>query len=212
MICQPIARGVTEVNGPGLRDGAGEGGRAVAAARRSDCQVTRQPVAIGCAGEIDDEMVSDTEGSPPRWLNQTEGDAWRSFTLMQLQLFALLGRELTACGLSYQDYGVLADLSDRPDNRARFTDLGHQLGWEKSRVSHHTARMERRGLVRRVRCETDLRGAFVEMTDEGRAAIAAAAPSHVAVVRRQFIDLLSPIQLHTLAEISRTVLDRLPDQ
>ena len=107
---------------------------------------------------------------------------------------------------------MLAELSDRPGNRARFSELGQQLGWEKSRVSHHIARMEKRGLVARVKCETDLRGAFVAMTDEGRDAITAAAPSHVDTVRRQFIDLLTPLQLQSLAHMSRTVLNNLPNE
>lgn len=145
-----------------------------------------------------------------KWLSAEEGEAWRNFTLLQFQLFALLGRELAPSGLSYQDYVVLAELSDRPDNQARFSELGKQLGWEKSRVSHHIARMEKRGLVARVKCETDLRGAFVAMTNEGRAAITAAAPEHVAVVRRQFVDLLTPAQLQTLSDSSRTVLANLP--
>jgi DNA-binding MarR family transcriptional regulator len=147
-----------------------------------------------------------------RWLDDDERRAWRNFALMQLQLFATIGRELTADGMSYQDYVVLADLSDRPDNRARLVELGHDLGWEKSRVSHHITRMERRRLVERTRCATDQRGWFVTMTDDGRAAIEAAAPGHVAVVRRQFIDLLTPEQLDTLDEISRTVLDHLADR
>ncbi len=94
---------------------------------------------------------------------------------------------------------VLAELSDRPENRARFSELGQQLGWEKSRVSHHIARMEKRGLVERVKCVTDLRGAFIAITDAGRAAISAAAPAHVETVRRHCIDLLTPQQLKTLA-------------
>jgi hypothetical protein len=48
------------------------------------------------------------------------------------------------------------------------------------------------------------------MTDAGRAAIATAAPGHVDVVRRHFIDLLTPDQLDTLDRIARTVLDHLP--
>jgi DNA-binding MarR family transcriptional regulator len=147
-----------------------------------------------------------------RWLNDAELSAWKNMSLMQLQLFALLGRELAADGLSYQDYVVLAGLSDAPDGRIRLTELGRQLGWEKSRVSHHVTRMEQRGLVERAKCPTDQRGWFVALTDDGRDAIAAAAPGHVAVVRRQFIDLLTPNQLKTLDTISRTVLEYLPSE
>lgn len=146
-----------------------------------------------------------------RWLSDDERRAWRNLSLMQLQLFALLGRELATDGLSYPDYLVLANLSDRPEHRARLVELGRQLGWEKSRISHHITRMEQRGLVQRVRCPSDHRGWFVAMTDAGRAAITAAAPAHVAAVRRHFIDLLTPEQLTTLDTIAETVLAHLPE-
>jgi DNA-binding MarR family transcriptional regulator len=145
-----------------------------------------------------------------RWLNGDERQAWRNLTLMQFQLFALIGRELAGSGLSYQDYVVLAELADRPDNEARLTELGRQVGWEKSRISHHVTRMEQRGLVTRVKCPTDQRGWFVHMTTDGRQAMAAAAPDHVAVVRRHFVDLLSPAQLRTVGDVARKVLDHLP--
>ena len=146
-----------------------------------------------------------------RWLNDDERRTWRNFSLMQLQLFALLGRELAADGLSYPDYLVLAHLGDCPDNQTRLVELGHNLGWEKSRVSHHITRMEQRGLVARVKCPTDQRGWFVTITDNGRTAIADAAPGHVAVVRRHFVDLLTSAQLDTLDTIAQTVLEHLPN-
>jgi DNA-binding MarR family transcriptional regulator len=146
-----------------------------------------------------------------QWLDDEERRTWRDFSLMQLQLFALLGRELTADGLSYPDYLVLAHLSDCPGNQARHMELGHDLGWEKSRVSHHVNRMEQRGLVARIKCPTDQRGWFVTITDTGRAAIAQAAPGHVAVVRKHFTDLLTKQQLATLGVIGRKVLAHLPD-
>lgn len=144
-----------------------------------------------------------------RWLTDDERRAWRNFSLMQLQLFAVLGRELASDGLSYPDYLVLAGLSDRADCRARPVELGRDLGWEKSRVSHHIARMEQRGLVERLRCPTDLRGWLVSMTDAGREAIIAAAPAHVGAVRRHFIDLLTPEQLAMLDTVATTVLAHL---
>jgi DNA-binding MarR family transcriptional regulator len=147
---------------------------------------------------------------PTKWLTEPERRAWRNLSLMQLQLVALLGRELAADGLSYQDYLVLATLSDQPDGRMRLNELGRVLGWEKSRVSHHMTRMEGRGLVSRVRCATDQRGWFIALTDEGRAASAAAAPAHVAVVRRHFIDLLTAGELATIDSIASTVLAHLP--
>lgn len=147
-----------------------------------------------------------------RWLDEKELEAWRRLLLMQLQLTATLNRELAErSGLSYPDYLVLAALTDRPDGRMRAFELGRQLGWEKSRLSHHVARMVERGLVRREKCETDQRGAFVAVTKKGRRAIEAAAPGHVEAVRRHFMDLLTPTELKTLSTVAGRVLDKLAD-
>lgn len=147
-----------------------------------------------------------------RWLDPDEREAWRNLQLMQFQLTATLSHELAeTSGLSYQDYLVLAALTDRPQGRMRAFELGRELGWEKSRLSHHISRMVERGLVTREKCDTDQRGAFVVVTRQGRKAIEAAAPGHVAGVRRHFIDHVTPTQLRTLSTVARTVLGKLAD-
>jgi DNA-binding MarR family transcriptional regulator len=142
-----------------------------------------------------------------RWLDDREAAAWRGLQNMQMQLNATLARELAGdSDLSYPDYMVLVALTDQPDGRRRPFELGHELGWEKSRVSHHVTRMVTRGLVTRDTCPSDQRGSFVVITDRGRAAITAAAPGHVTAVRRYVIDRLTPAQLDALAEISDSVV------
>ena len=143
-----------------------------------------------------------------QWLDEREARAWRGLQALQLRLTARLSRELASDSeLSYPDYTVLVVLTDQPAGRLRAFELGQELGWEKSRVSHHVSRMVARGLVRREKCPSDQRGAFVVVTERGRAAIEAAAPGHVAAVRRYFIDLLTPAQLDVLATATSTVLD-----
>ena len=115
-------------------------------------------------------------------------------------------------GLSEADYEVLVNLSEAPGGRLRPTDLGGATRWEKSRISHHVTRMEARGLVRRMPCPTDTRGALVVMTPAGRRAIERAAPRHVEHVREAFIDVLTPAQLDALVEIADAVLERLTDE
>jgi DNA-binding MarR family transcriptional regulator len=145
-----------------------------------------------------------------RWLNAEELSAWRNFSTMQFQLMAELGRALADDGLSYSDYLVLASLGDQPDGRVRPTELGHTLGWEKSRVSHHLSRMQRRGLIAREECPSDQRGWFVVITPLGQETIERAAPGHVAEVRRLFIDLLSPDEVAMLDDVARRVMAALP--
>jgi DNA-binding MarR family transcriptional regulator len=69
--------------------------------------------------------------------------------------------------------------------------------------------MQRRGLVAREECPTDARGAFVVLTETGRAAIERAAPAHVETVRQLVFDGLSRDQLAALTAVSSSVLDRL---
>jgi DNA-binding MarR family transcriptional regulator len=147
----------------------------------------------------------DRRGVP--WLNDEEQAAWRGFLSMHARVTAKLNRDMSAsCGLSLQDYAVLVALTDRPDGRLRPFELGRELGWEKSRLSHHISRMVERGLVARETCPADQRGWLVTVTDRGREAIEAAAPEHAAAVRRIFVDLLTPAELVSLIELSRRVL------
>jgi DNA-binding MarR family transcriptional regulator len=148
-----------------------------------------------------------------RWLDDREAAAWRGLQAMQAQLDARLARDLADdSDLSYQDYMVLVALTDQPDGRLRAFELGRELGWEKSRVSHHVSRMIARGLVTRRKCPSDQRGAFVVITESGRRAIEAAAPGHVAAVRRYVIERLTPAQLDALTSIADSVLEALADR
>ncbi len=146
-----------------------------------------------------------------RWLTEEERAAWKGLSLMMLQLTARLSQGLAESGLSYQDYMVLAHLSDTPDGRRRVVELGDDLGWEKSRASHHIRRMVERGLVKKEPCPTDQRGWYVTLTPAGRAAAKAAAPAHVAQVRELFVDVLTPTQLAAVEAVSRRVLNQLAD-
>ena len=141
------------------------------------------------------------------WLTEDEQRAWRALQSMQLRLTAALSRQLVAeSELSYQDYVVLVALTDRPDGRMRLFELARDLGWEKSRLSHHIARMTDRKLVAKEVCTTDRRGAHVVASPRGREAIRRAAPGHVAAVRRLFVDRLTDGQLEAIAESCEAVL------
>ncbi len=148
-------------------------------------------------------------GSPARtrWLDEGQQRAWRAVQVMQTRLNAALSSQLAAeSDLSYADYVVLVVLTDKPQGAARVSELARYLGWERSRVSHHVARMVGRGLVHKERSAADRRGSFVVLTEAGRQAIEAAAPGHVAAVRRFFVDVLTHEQLDALADAADRVV------
>jgi DNA-binding MarR family transcriptional regulator len=146
----------------------------------------------------------------PRWLDERQQRAWRAWLAMQTRLQAELNRQLQAdSGMSLADFDVLVALTDRPDVPLRVFELAEAVQWEKSRLSHHLARMERRGLIERQDCPDDARGAFVVLTDAGRGAIEHAAPAHVATVRELVFDGLAPEQVDLLADVAEGVLHRI---
>ncbi len=147
-----------------------------------------------------------------RWLEEREERAWRSLQFMQMRLEGELARQLAAdSGLSYPDYLVLVALTDRPDGRMRLFELTGVLGWEKSRLSHQVSRMADRGLVKKEKCNSDRRGAYVIVTRQGGRVIEAAAPGHVAAVRRLFVDRLTAAQLDVIGAAAETVLAALDE-
>ncbi len=147
-----------------------------------------------------------------RWLTPEEQRAWRGFVRLHERLGGRLGRLLQSeSNVSAADFAVLVHLTDSPDGRQRYQDLARALEWEKSRMSHHIARMAGRGMVVREECAEDGRGAYVVITDVGRAAIEAAAPRHVEAVRELFMDHVTPAELRVLAEISERVIGKLDE-
>ncbi|WP_336204359.1 MarR family winged helix-turn-helix transcriptional regulator [Nonomuraea sp. LPB2021202275-12-8] len=139
-----------------------------------------------------------------------ELDAWRRHTTVHAQLAAHLARELTrATGLSEADHQILDALLDAPSNRMRALELRWTLQWEKSRLSHQVARMAARGLLERVACTKDGRGADISLTAAGREAAARAREVREESVRRLVLESLGPERLARLAEAADLLAERL---
>ena len=137
--------------------------------------------------------------------------AWRSFVEMRHLLERHLVRHLQReFGLSDSDFEILVNLSESPTGRMRAFELGRATQWEKSRMSHHLSRMEKRGLIKRETAE-DASGSAarypdVVLTPAGRAAIEASAPANAARVRELFVDVLGAERLAMLKGASDDVI------
>lgn len=143
----------------------------------------------------------------PRWLNVDEQRAWRAFLEATNLLGDALDRQLQQCaGMPHGYYEILVRLSEAEGRALRMSELAESTRSSRSRLSHAVARLEERGWVERVDCPTDRRGQVAHLTASGFAALAAAAPGHVAAVREHVIDRLSPSQLRALEQISQHIL------
>jgi DNA-binding MarR family transcriptional regulator len=149
-------------------------------------------------------------GVAQRWLTDRQQRVWRNYLSMVTRLQTAMNRQLQAdCGLSLADYDVLVALSEQGE--LRVYELAEELGWEQSRLSHQLGRMLPRGLVSRRGSEQDKRVASVEITTAGSAALTAAAPGHVALVRSVLFDGMTADQLRAFEELTSTALARLED-
>jgi DNA-binding MarR family transcriptional regulator len=145
-----------------------------------------------------------------RWLDEREARLWQAYRDFSRDLQRAFDRQLERdAGLSGADYALLVPLSEADDGVVRMRDLGQSVGWDRSRLSHQVRRMEQRGLVVREECADDARGLMVRLTASGRAAIEAAAPEHVATVRRYFIDQLSERERDTLTRLFERLAGKL---
>ena len=145
-----------------------------------------------------------------RWLDDREAHLWRTWLRVNQELPGLLADLINReSGLSAADYAVLVPLSESADGMVRARDLGREIYWDRSRLSHQVARMEKRGLVAREECEADARGAMIRLTPAGRTAIEAAAPGHVAATRQYFFDLVSDKEIDVLTNVFERVLAHL---
>ncbi|MFC5832592.1 MarR family winged helix-turn-helix transcriptional regulator [Nonomuraea insulae] len=107
--------------------------------------------------------------------------------------------------LSPGDYAILLALTEAPEQRMRSSDLAAHIHWERSRLSHHLGRMERRELIRREDCVTDNRGAEVVLTTTGIEAFHGATVPHLRAVRELFVDALTPAQLSAAGQVAATL-------
>jgi DNA-binding MarR family transcriptional regulator len=120
------------------------------------------------------------------WLDEEQQRAWLAYIKVQLRLVYEMNRQLKSdSNMSLADWDVL-------------TALAAQIGWERSRLSHHAKRMASRGLVELVTADSDRRATEVRLTAEGRVALERAAPGHVDLIKRLFFggiprELLDPL-------------------
>jgi DNA-binding MarR family transcriptional regulator len=156
-----------------------------------------------------DVPARDTTGET-RWLDAEEQKAWRAWLYSSMLLQDQLDRELThETGISHAYYEILVQLSEAPCRALRMSQLAERSLSSRSRLSHAVSRLEERGWVRRQVCEDDGRGQLAVLTDDGFAALEAAAPVHVEGVRSHLFDQLTPEQVAAMRDIGETLMRHL---
>jgi DNA-binding MarR family transcriptional regulator len=145
-----------------------------------------------------------------RWLDDEERAAWLKLVAVLELLPAALDSQLRRdAGVTHFEYYVLAMLSEAPDRTLRMTELGQLTNATLPRLSHVVRRLEERHLVERFPCAEDRRATNARLSAQGWELIRDAAPGHVASVRHNVLDALTPAQLAQLDAITTALLGRL---
>jgi DNA-binding MarR family transcriptional regulator len=151
----------------------------------------------------------------PRWLDENEQLAWRSYLDATRLLLQTLDRRLTQdSSISFTDYELLVLLSEAPNRRMRMSELADAVTTTRGGVTRAVTRLVDAGWARRVMFEGDKRGTLAELTDAGADKLAAASPGHVDTVRANMFDALSESDVETFGRafgaMRRIMLDRGP--
>ena len=125
--------------------------------------------------------------------------AWRSFIEAHARVLTRLSRELQEEeSLPLTWYDVLVQLSEAEGHRLRMQDLADRVVLSQSGLTRLVDRLQRAGLVERVRCAEDGRGLFAQLTPDGFAALRRTYPTHLRGVREWFADALTPEEAELL--------------
>ncbi|MBQ1024015.1 MarR family winged helix-turn-helix transcriptional regulator [Micromonospora sp. C95] len=148
----------------------------------------------------------------PRWLTECEREAWLALASLIFKLPGALDAQLLRDhNLTLFDYFVLSGLSMAPGRSLRLSTLAGQINSSLSRLSNVVKRLEQRGLLRREPDPENPRYNRAVLTEAGWDLVVAAAPGHVAAVRRFVIDGLTEEQVTALREVSCRVTQQVDE-
>lgn len=144
------------------------------------------------------------------WLSPQEQEAWRIFLYATTRLSDRFSEALQAdpeIDLALGEYEILVRLSEAERGFLRMSELADQVVHSRSRLTHTISRMERRGLVERIRCADDGRGRQAQLTAAGRELLERAAPVHVRSVRELLLDVIGHDDFLELGRILGRAID-----
>lgn len=106
----------------------------------------------------------------------------RLLSQVKIELMEALDRELAPLDITAAQYVILVTLAEGPTDSA--SGLCKGVSYDPGAMTRMIDRLERKGMVRRVRCPADRRKINLELTAEGKAVYPKLIDSAVAVLNR----------------------------
>ncbi|GAA3746466.1 MarR family winged helix-turn-helix transcriptional regulator [Salinactinospora qingdaonensis] len=139
---------------------------------------------------------------------ETSGSAlaqgWCVLSLLHNTIEAHVEQALQAAhGISSREFSVLAALSERQGAKMRMSELSEAIVLSQSATTRLVNRLENRGLLSRVLCDTDRRGIYTSVTEAGHRLLAEARPTNDAALAEILRTAERDPQLAPLADALR---------
>ncbi len=145
--------------------------------------------------------------STPSRLDGTALDAWRSYLQSHASILRVLDADLIAeHGMTSRDYEVLLYLSQAPDRMLAMSALAESTMLTRSGITRLVDGLVECGFIERVSCPKDARVSYARLTDDGYEKLRQAGCTHIAGIRRLFLERFSAEEIDVLAAL----LARLP--
>lgn len=140
-------------------------------------------------------------------LDGTALNAWRSYLQSHASIVRVLDAELVADhGITARDYEVLLYLAQEPGRHLPMSALAERTMLTRSGITRLVDGLVEAGLLERVACPNDARVSYAHLTDPGYDKLRDAGCSHVASIRRLFLEHFTAEEIDILASL----LNRLP--
>lgn len=146
----------------------------------------------------------------PTQLTEAQVEAWRTMVPAFLVLPGALDSQLQRDhDLTYPAYLALSTLYEADGGALRMRILAGRASMSMSRLSHLADRLEAAGYMKRQRVDGDRRSTLAVLTDEGRAKVEEAMPTHTAAIRALVFERLSATQIRQLQKIFAVISSRI---
>ena len=134
-------------------------------------------------------------------------DAWRSYLQSHASILRALDAELIAeHAMTTRDYEVLLYLAQSPERKLPMSALAESTMLTRSGITRLVDGLVASGLIERVSCPNDARVSYAQLTVVGYEKLRHAGCTHIASIRRLFLEHFSADEIDLLADL----LSRLP--
>jgi DNA-binding MarR family transcriptional regulator len=134
-------------------------------------------------------------------------EAWRSYLQSHASIVRVLDADLvTQHSMTTRDYEVLLYLAQSEERKLPMSALAESTMLTRSGITRLVDGLVQAGLIERVACPNDARVSYAQLTEAGHDKLRSAGCTHVASIRRLFLEHFTETEIELLADL----LSRLP--